>query len=159
MVTMTFNKLCPAARSFMLGVLLLGSASAANAASLYEDLGSETGVAAIVDQFLWNLADNEQVSHYFLETNLERFRGKLIEYICVKAEGPCAYTGDSMERTHANMHVSITDFNVTVEALIHAMEKNDIPTGVQNRLLKALAVDFDGVVQKQDAPKQEVTQK
>jgi hypothetical protein len=45
------------------------------------------------------------------------------------------------------MDVGIGDFNATVESLILAMESRDIPTGVQNRLLKVLAVDFDTVVQ------------
>jgi hemoglobin len=148
MVTMISGKVFTVLRSLLLGMLLLGGASAANATTLYDELGGEKGVGAIVDQFLWNLADNEKVSHYFVETNLPRFREKLVEYICKVAEGPCTYTGDSMERTHANMHVSITDFNVTVESLILAMEKCGVATGVQNRLLKVLAVDYDTVVQK-----------
>ncbi len=122
-------------------------APAAAADTLYNDLGGKEGVVAVVDQFLWNLADNKQVSHYFVETNLERFRDKLIEYVCQAAQGPCTYSGDSMERTHKHMGVTITDFNVTVESLILAMESRHINTGVQNRLLKALAVDYAKVVQ------------
>lgn len=115
--------------------------------TLYEDLGGSEGVAAVVDQFLWNLADDERVNEYFVETNLDRFRAKLIEYICQVAEGPCAYTGDDMARTHANMGVTASAFNVTVESLILAMESRNIPTGVQNRLLKALAVSYEEVVE------------
>ncbi|MES2604176.1 MAG: group 1 truncated hemoglobin [Pseudomonadota bacterium] len=133
--------------ALLLACCLAALASNARAGTLYEDLGGNDGVVGVVDQFLWNLADDEHVSHYFVETNLERFRSKLIEYICVKAEGPCTYTGDSMERTHAHMGVTVTDFNVTVEALIHAMESQHIPTGVQNRLLKVLAPDYATVVQ------------
>lgn len=147
MCIIVFNKIFAPARSLLLGMLLLGGASTASAATLYEDLGGKEGVEAVVDQFLWNLADNEHVSHYFVETNLPRFREKLIEYICKAADGPCSYTGDTMQRTHANMDVSISDFNVTVEALIHAMEKRGIATAVQNRLLKVLAMDYDAVVQ------------
>jgi hemoglobin len=125
----------------------LQAAPTASAGTLYEDLGGEAGVIAVIDQFLWHLADDEKVSHYFVETNLERFRSKLIEYVCQVAAGPCTYSGDSMERTHANMGVSIADFNVTVESLMHAMQSQHIPTGVQNRLLKALALDYHKVVQ------------
>lgn len=120
------------------------------AATLYEELGGATGVAALADRFLWNLADDERINHFFVETNLTRFRDKLIEYVCWKSAGPCRYTGDDMRRTHANMGVSIAAFNATVENLIHAMEDQDIPTGAQNRLLQILARDFEDVVQPAD---------
>ncbi len=116
------------------------------AATLYEELGGSDGVAGVVDQFLWNLADDDRVNGYFVETNIDRFRDKLIEYICQVSDGPCTYTGDNMERTHANMGVTAAAFNVTVESLILAMETRAIPTGVQNRLLKALAVSYQDVV-------------
>ncbi|MES2627137.1 MAG: group 1 truncated hemoglobin [Pseudomonadota bacterium] len=134
-------------RTLALPVFLQVAPHQAVAATLYEDLGGDEGVAGVVDQFLWNLADDERVNEYFVETNLDRFRSKLIEYICQVAQGPCAYTGDDMARTHANMNVTESAFNVTVESLILAMETRNIPTGVQNRLLKALAVSYSDVVE------------
>lgn len=116
------------------------------AGTLYDDLGGNDGVTGVVDQFLWNLADDERVNAYFVESNIERFRGKLIEYICQVADGPCVYSGDNMVRTHANMRVTVAAFNVTVESLILAMETQGIATGVQNRLLKVLAVAYEDVV-------------
>ncbi len=145
------NKICLPLRQLFLMLLLPAALQLAPqhavASTLYEDLGGDEGVAAVVDQFLWNLADDERVNEYFVETNLERFRSKLIEYICQVSEGPCAYTGDDMARTHANMNVTASAFNVTVESLILAMESRNIPTGVQNRLLKALAVSYGDVVE------------
>ena len=143
-ISLSFRRILPVV---LLPVILQLAPQPTFATTLYEDLGGNAGVAAVVDQFLWNLADDERVNEYFVETNLMRFREKLIEYICQVSEGPCTYTGDDMSRTHANMGVTASAFNVTVESLILAMESQKIPTGVQNRLLKALAVSYGEVVE------------
>lgn len=110
-----------------------------SSSSLYEDLGEQDGIVAIVDQFLWNLAEDERISHQFAETNLTRFREKLIEQFCELSGGPCTYSGDTMKLSHAGMGVGHADFNALVEDLIEAMEAQHIQTGAQNRLLALLA--------------------
>jgi hemoglobin len=106
---------------------------------LYQALGGESGITAIVDQFLWNLADDERINAHFVETNVARFRTKLIEQFCELSGGPCAYTGDTMKLSHGGMGIDHADFNALVEALIEAMEAHDVATGPQNRLLALLA--------------------
>lgn len=107
--------------------------------SLYRDLGGDAGITELVDQFLWNLADDDRINERFIDTNLVRFRTKLIEHFCELSGGPCAYTGDTMKLSHAGMGIDHADFNALVEALIEAMETLKIATGTQNRLLARLA--------------------
>ena len=127
--------------------LSIAFVSGANAEdSLYHEFGGEKAMTAVVDQFLWNLADDERINHFFVETNLLRFREKLLEYFCLVSDGPCNYTGDDMIRTHANLGISVADFNVVVENLINAMKTEDINTASQNRLLKRLAQSYSDVV-------------
>lgn len=151
MSTPLFHSCRTAVRHGMLALLCaLLPLSPLRAATLYDDLGGAAGIEALTDRFLWNLADDTRINHFFVETNLPRFRDKLIEYLCWKSAGPCNYSGDDMRRTHANMGVDIDAFNATVENLIHAMEHLDISTGAQNRLLQILARDFEDVVQPAD---------
>ena len=148
MIARFFRRLTAAMMALMMtALLLLSLPAAAKENSLYEDLGGQRGVSALIDQFLWNLADDERINHFFVETNLGRFRDKLNEYFCQVADGPCSYSGDTMLRTHANLGITVADFNVVVECLIHAMESEGVKTGVQNRLLKVLATAFGDVVQ------------
>ncbi len=60
--------------------------------------------------------------------------------------GGCDYTGDDMQRTHAGMNISRVKFNAIVEALMRAMDKNDIPQGTQNRLLAIYAPMHSDIV-------------
>lgn len=115
---------------------------------LYRALGGETGITAIVDQFLWNLADDERINAHFVDTNLQRFRAKLIEQFCELSGGPCTYTGDTMKLSHAGMGIDHAGFNALVEALIEAMEAHNVATGPQNRLLALLAPMHADIIEK-----------
>jgi hemoglobin len=61
------------------------------------------------------------------------------QHLCLVADGPCEYTGDSMIDTHAGMGVTEGDFNAIVENMMAAMDKAEVPLGPQNRLLARLA--------------------
>jgi len=127
--------------------LALSLAATGASATLYDDLGGPDKVSALVDRFLWNLADDERVNERFVESDLSRLRTKMIEHFCLVSSGPCEYTGDDMRRTHAGMGIDDAEFNVVVENLIEAMETLDIDTGVQNRLLKRLARFYPDIVE------------
>lgn len=130
-------------------LLLFGTAAPTMAATrLYDDLGGEVGVVAVVDQFLFNLADDKRINHFFVDTNLKRFRDKLVEQFCALSGGPCTYSGDSMAQSHAGMGVDPAAFNALVEDLIEAMEKCRIATGAQNRLLALLAPMHRDIIEK-----------
>lgn len=107
--------------------------------SLYLQLGELPGITAIVDQFLFELADDSDVLPLFADTDIDRFREKLIEQICMLADGPCVYTGDSMQETHRKLNISRAQFSSVVDDLIQAMEALKVPTGAQNSLLQRLA--------------------
>lgn len=107
--------------------------------TLYDQLGGKEGVAEIVDNFITQISYDPQIYPFFSKTNVPRLREKLEEQVCMLSDGPCAYTGDSMEQVHTNMHISTADFNRTVELLQAAMDDADIPFTVQNQLLKLLA--------------------
>lgn len=129
-------------RTFVLPLIfaaLVGCVSAPPQDQLYRDLGGEVGVEKIVDTFLDNLANDERIFHFFKDTNIDRFRSKLIEHICSLSGGPCAYTGDSMEKSHGGMHITEAQFNALVEDLELAMEHENVSVSAQNRLLKILA--------------------
>ncbi|WP_334313234.1 globin domain-containing protein [Psychrosphaera algicola] len=44
-----------------------------------------------------------------------------------------------MQQVHEGMNITETDFNTTVDLLISAMTKADVPHRIQNQLLQRLA--------------------
>ncbi|ROM83288.1 group 1 truncated hemoglobin [Pseudomonas brassicacearum] len=116
--------------------------------SLYQDLGGQPGITAIVEGMLLNIARDDRIVERFRRIDIQRLRDKLIEQFCVEAGGPCTYTGDTMAESHKGQKVSRSDFNALVEDLIAAMDEQRIPVPVQNRLIKRLAPMRGDVIEK-----------
>ena len=131
------------ARSVLWGLLLAGALSACAtsgaSSSLYRALGEDEGIARITEYFILEIAHDERVIRYFEDSNVQRFREKFSEHLCMISDGPCAYTGDTLIDTHVGMGVTEGAFNAIVEDLITAMNKAGIALGTQNRVLERLA--------------------
>ncbi len=106
--------------------------------SLYQQLGQRAGIANIVEDLLYLIVDDERINQAFKGTDVKQFHRNLTDQLCELSGGPCTYTGRNMRKLHADMAITDTQFNALTENLILAMEQNQVPTGAQNRLLKAL---------------------
>lgn len=114
--------------------------------NLYQRLGGEAGIEAIVYELLVEIADDERIVERFRDLNIVRFQQGLESYLCSVTGGPCQYTGDSMRIVHSGHNFTDSEFNALVENLITAMNRRGIDTGTQNRLLAILARDYENVV-------------
>lgn len=127
----------------MSGAVILSACATQQAANsddnLYQALGAAPGIEQIADNFIMEIAYDPRVFDRFADSNVERFREKIIEHFCYIADGPCEYTGDSMVLVHRGMDINSAEFNAVVEDLIDAMEKAGTPISAQNRLLERLA--------------------
>ena len=120
-------------------LIFSGCQTAPHKTTLFDELGGMQSIEKIVDGFIYEIGFDEEIVRFFEETDLERFRSKLIEQICEVSDGPCKYSGDSMQDVHANMQINESEFNRTVDLLIASMNKSGIPFGLQNQLLARLA--------------------
>lgn len=124
----------------IIGTVFIISGCASNQSqNLYQALGGEPKINDIVDNFIEEISFDERTYAFFKDSNMGRFKEKLSEQLCVLADGPCTYTGDTMEQVHTGMNISESEFNHGVDLFINAMEKADIPHTLQNRLLKEMA--------------------
>ncbi|WP_342340265.1 group I truncated hemoglobin [Brumicola pallidula] len=120
--------------------------STATSQSLYQALGGKSKIEEIVDNYINEIAFDERTYAFFKDSNMQRVKEKLSEQLCVMAQGPCTYSGDSMEQVHSGMNITEADFNHGVDLFINAMNKADIPYMLQNRLLKAVAKTRDQMI-------------
>jgi hemoglobin len=126
----------------ILALLLLpltGCVTTTPAPTLYTELGGTPALTLVVDNFIDEIGRDEQILAFFKDTDVERFRRKMFEHLCRISDGPCTYTGDSMLDVHANMGVTETAFNRTVDLLVSAMTRAGISHPLQNRILQRLA--------------------
>ncbi|HEX5707790.1 MAG TPA: group 1 truncated hemoglobin [Pyrinomonadaceae bacterium] len=106
--------------------------------SLYERLGGEAAISAVVDDFVARVAADARINMKFARSNVERVKFHLKEQVCAATGGPCQYTGLSMGDAHKNMKVTEGEFNALVEDLVATLDKFNVPAREKGELLSAL---------------------
>jgi hemoglobin len=112
---------------------------AAPAGTLFTRLGGETGIKGVVKDFVENnVAKDERINKFFLNTEIPKFEQLLYDQICEAAGGPCKYTGKDMKTAHANMKVKAADFDALVEDLVKALDNAHVAPADKQTLLGVL---------------------
>lgn len=107
--------------------------------TLYDKLGGEPGVSAIIQGTLEYTLQDPRIAHTFENSNVPRVEKLLIEQICDLTGGPCEYSGQTMERSHRGLELTTLHFNALVENMQKAMDGENVPFATQNKLLAILA--------------------
>jgi hemoglobin len=97
-----------------LGLSMAAAPVTAANLSLYDRLGGQEAIHAVVDEFVANVAADERINRFFASTDIARLKRLLAEQICAGAGGPCTYSGRDMKSTHAAMGVDGSHFEALV---------------------------------------------
>lgn len=108
-------------------------------ATLYNDLGGLEVLTKVVDDTLALALADERIKDTFKNSDMKRLAKMLTEQFCELSGGPCKYSGDPMKEVHQGLALNNMHFNALVEDLQAAMDKANIPSRTQNKLLALLA--------------------
>ncbi|MDO9482901.1 MAG: group 1 truncated hemoglobin [Hydrogenophaga sp.] len=111
----------------------------APAAGLYQALGEQAGIRALMDDFVVRLKADPRIGEQFKDTEGDHLARQLTDQVCQLAGGPCVYKGPDMKEAHANMDVTRSHFNALVEVLQTSMNARGMAFTRQNQLLALLA--------------------
>lgn len=117
---------------------LLLTACANQKVNTYQQLGGQAKIEEIVDNFITEIEFDPTMFEFFKDSDINRFREKLTEHLCLLTGGPCQYTGDTMEQVHAGMNISESVFNHGVDLFINAMTKANVEHAIQNKVLATM---------------------
>jgi len=118
---------------------LVAGAHAGQAASLYQRLGGQQAITAVVAEFVANVAADPRIKARFAETDIPHLKAMLVEQICAGSGGPCVYSGRDMKTTHRGMHIQEAEFSALVEDLVRALDKFQVPSQEKTDLLNILS--------------------
>jgi len=106
--------------------------------SLFDRLGGQPAISAVVDEFAGIVLKDERINKKFAKSDANRLVTNLKAFVCKATGGPCDYTGRDMKTSHKNMGVTDGEFNALVEDLVKALDKFKVPDKEKNELLGAL---------------------
>lgn len=127
------------------------AAKPAAKSDLYDRLGGQRAIVAVVDDFIGRVADDTRINIRFTNTDIPKFKNLLIEFVCMATGGPCTYTGLDMETSHAGMELVEEEFTALVEDLAATLDKFKVPAKEKAELLGALGPLQPSIVAPKDS--------
>ncbi len=115
-----------------------GKGGTASNKPLYERLGGQKAIVAVVEDFVGNLAADTRINLRFFNVDIPKLKTLLVEFVCLATGGPCKYTGQDMETSHAGMELVDEEFVALVEDLQKTLAKFKVPKKETDELLGAL---------------------
>jgi hemoglobin len=119
--------------------------------SLYDRLGGEGAVNAVVEDFVGRAATDSRINGKFARTDVPRLKAMLIEQVSAASGGPGPYTGRGMRETHDGMGVTAGEFDALVGDLVATLDKFYVPSTEQQELLGILGPLRSDIVEVESA--------
>ena len=114
------------------------AAAPARAPALYDRLGGQRAIVAVVDDFIGRVAADDRINLRFANTDLPRLKSLLVELVCMATGGPCHYSGRDMESSHGGMEIVDEEFDALVGDLVATLDKFHVPAKEKQELLGIL---------------------
>lgn len=128
--------------------------------SLYEQIGGQTAVKAVVGEFLTIVGKDDRINWMFANADLVMLGTLLEEQVCAATGGGCTYTGKDMKTAHTGMGVTDAQFDALIEDFLKALDNLNVPYSATldgsetiDPLLKALVDMRVDIVEDADADK------
>jgi hemoglobin len=118
--------------------------------SLYERLGGQPAIEAVVKDFAGNVLADARINKKFAKSDANRLVKNLTDFVCMATGGPCKYTGQSMKAAHKNMGTTQGEFNALAEDLTKTLNKFQVPAKEQGELMAAIGPLAKDIVEKKN---------
>ncbi|MBL1065405.1 group 1 truncated hemoglobin [Streptomyces sp. 7-21] len=96
--------------------------------TLFEQLGGDDAVAAVVDSFYGKVLADESLQPYFDGVDLERLKTHQRRFIGQALGSTRPYSGRSMRKAHGHLGISDADFDRVVTHLAAALTEAGVDT-------------------------------
>ena len=114
-------------------------------ASIYETIGGEEALTAVVGDFYRRVVTDPELAGFFAGTNMVRLTGKQVQFLAAALGGPDSYTGPSMRDVHRGRGIGQKHFDLVAGHLVAALRAADVPAPVIEQIASVvvpLAVDI-----------------
>jgi hemoglobin len=115
-----------------------GKSAAGGPTELYDRLGGQRAIVAVIEDFVGRVAADGRIKFRFFNTDIPKLKLLLVEFVCMATGGPCKYTGQDMETSHAGMDMVEEEFTALVEDLSATLDQFKVPAKEKGELLGAL---------------------
>ena len=109
------------------------------ATTIYNRIGGHEAIEAVVDDFYVRVLADDQLRGFFTGTNMNRLKGKQVEFFAANLGGPEPYTGAPMKQVHQGRGISTYHFSLVAGHLAEALAAAGVPSETVTEILAAIA--------------------
>jgi hemoglobin len=96
--------------------------------NIFDNLGGEQTIAAIVNEFYYLLITDEKLAHYFRDADVNHIQiSQITMLVSLLLGGPNRYHGKNMRKIHKGLNISSEEFELAVTHFKNAMRKYNTP--------------------------------
>lgn len=106
--------------------------------TLYERLGGQDAIDAVVEEFYDRALADEELAPYFEGVDTDELREHQKEFVAFAADGPVDYDGRGMAAAHAHLDVTDDAFDRVAEHLDASLRAFDVAEADREELLTAV---------------------
>ena len=113
--------------------------------ALWDRLGGEKAVRAVVHDFVVMAATDEKVNFFrdgkykLDDKGVQHLEQLLVELVSDTSGGPLKYTGRDMKKSHAGMKITDAEFDALAGDLIAVLKKYKVPKAEMDELVGIVA--------------------
>ncbi len=107
--------------------------------TIYDRIGGHEAIEAVVEDFYVRVLADDQLSGFFTGTNMNRLKGKQVEFFAAALGGPEPYTGAPMKQVHHGRGITMHHFSLVAGHLTDALTAAGVPAGTVTEILGAIA--------------------
>lgn len=107
--------------------------------TIYEAIGGDPALAAVVDDFYARVLADPALSGFFAGTNMTKLKGRQVEFFAAALGGPEPYQGVSMRDAHRGRGIYQEHFDLVAGHLIDALSGAGVPEGTIGQIVGAIA--------------------
>ncbi|OBG25047.1 group 1 truncated hemoglobin [Mycobacterium sp. 852002-51057_SCH5723018] len=108
-------------------------------ATIYERIGGHEALEVVVEDFYARVLADHQLSGFFAGTNMNRLKGKQVEFFAAALGGPEPYTGAPMKQVHQGRGITMHHFSLVAGHLAEALAAAGVPSATVTDILGAIA--------------------
>jgi hemoglobin len=108
-------------------------------ATLYDKIGGYGALEVIVEDFYCRVLDDDHLSGFFAGSNMNRLKGKQVEFFAAALGGPEPYTGAPVKQVHKGRGITIHHFNLLAGHLEDSLCAAGVPPETIAEILAAIA--------------------
>ncbi|MGI5330524.1 group I truncated hemoglobin [Actinomadura nitritigenes] len=95
--------------------------------SIYESIGGEEALTAVVDDLYDRILADGTLNTFFTGMNLGRLKGRQVEFFAQALGGPAVYQGGTMKDVHRGLGIERDHFDRVAEHLVASLAAAGVP--------------------------------